>query len=248
MRHGTAPGNHAVAFGVVAQSLGLSEDNAVQGYLYNVTAGWVAASPPSGPLGTNRRPAPYCTTWHQCLLDVWQHYRDLKPEETWSCYPDSTSAVCSTNGSIHGSFVHDEHSEAEQEKDHARLYHAQAHDHAPVTSWIGTLRDRSRSALEDRSAQAKRLWWTVCAKRCVRRIVWRSSPTTSTPKKTQNFSAVAGSGGRAHRRRRNWRLPHSAIREDASANLQAIRDLLNTLRRLTTGPRRERRGQSGGDL
>jgi urease accessory protein len=86
VQHGTAPGNHAVAFGVVAQGLGLSEDSAVQGYLYTVTAGWVAAALRLVPLGQTDGQR-LLHDLAPTLLDVWQQYRDLRPEEAWSCVP-----------------------------------------------------------------------------------------------------------------------------------------------------------------
>jgi urease accessory protein len=86
VQHGTAPGNHAIAFGVVAQGLGLPEDSAVQGYLYTVTAGWVAAALRLVPLGQTDGQR-LLHDLAPTLLDVWQQYRDLRPEEAWSCVP-----------------------------------------------------------------------------------------------------------------------------------------------------------------
>jgi urease accessory protein len=86
VQHGTAPGNHAVAFGVVAQGLGLSEASAVQGYLYTVTAGWVAAALRLIPLGQTDGQR-LLHDLAPTLLHVWRHYRDLRPDEAWSCLP-----------------------------------------------------------------------------------------------------------------------------------------------------------------
>jgi urease accessory protein len=86
VQHGTAPGNHAIAFGLVSQSLGLSEEHAVQGYLYNVTAGWVAAALRLIPLGQ----AEGQRLLHDLaptLLAVQQRYGHLTPAEAWSCTP-----------------------------------------------------------------------------------------------------------------------------------------------------------------
>jgi urease accessory protein len=86
VQQGTAPGNHAVAFGLVAQSLGLSEENAVQGYLYNVTAGWVAAALRLVPLGQAEGQR-LLHNLAPTLLQVQQCYRHLTPTEAWSCTP-----------------------------------------------------------------------------------------------------------------------------------------------------------------
>jgi urease accessory protein len=86
VQQGTAPGNHAIAFGLVAQSLGLSEAHAVQGYLYNITAGWVAAALRLVPLGQ----AEGQRLLHDLaptLLTVQQRYGHLTPAEAWSCTP-----------------------------------------------------------------------------------------------------------------------------------------------------------------
>jgi urease accessory protein len=86
VQQGRAPGNHAIAFGLVAQGLGLPEENAVQGYLYNVTAGWVAAALRLIPLGQ----AEGQRLLHDLaptLLQVQQRYRHLPPAEAWSCTP-----------------------------------------------------------------------------------------------------------------------------------------------------------------
>jgi urease accessory protein len=81
-----APGHHAVAFGVVAQSLGLPEESALLAYLYNVTAGLVAAAVRLIPLGQSdgQRLLHYLAP---TLLEVQQLYGQLTPEEAWSCMP-----------------------------------------------------------------------------------------------------------------------------------------------------------------
>ena len=63
------------------------------------------------------------------------------------------------------------------------------------------------SASVARWAPAKPRCWKCYAKRCATGTTWRPSPTTSTPRKT---------GG----------CPHTAIREDASINLEAIDRML----------------------
>jgi urease accessory protein len=80
------PGNHAIAFGLVAQSLGLSETCAVQSYLYNVVAGWVAVAVRLVPLGQMEgQRLLYDLTSR--LGDIMQRYRDLDPADTWSNVP-----------------------------------------------------------------------------------------------------------------------------------------------------------------
>ncbi len=82
----TAYGHHAIAFGVVAQGLELTEESALLAYLYNVTAGLVAAAVRLIPLGQSegqRLLHDLAPTLH----DVMQMYRDLTPEAAWSCTP-----------------------------------------------------------------------------------------------------------------------------------------------------------------
>jgi urease accessory protein len=86
VQHDATPGHHATAFGVVAQGLGLSQESTLLAYLYNVTAGLVAAAVRLIPLGQTdgqrllRNLAP-------TLLEVQQLYGQLTPEEAWSCLP-----------------------------------------------------------------------------------------------------------------------------------------------------------------
>lgn len=85
-RQKTTPGNHAIAFGLVAQSLGLSETCTVQSYLYNVIAGWVAVAVRLVPLGQmDGQRLLFDLTSH--LDGVIQRYQDLRPEDTWSNMP-----------------------------------------------------------------------------------------------------------------------------------------------------------------
>ncbi len=85
-RQKTTPGNHAIAFGLVAQSLGLSETCTVQSYLYNVVAGWVAVAVRLVPLGQmDGQRLLFALTSH--LGDILQRYRDLAPEDTWNNMP-----------------------------------------------------------------------------------------------------------------------------------------------------------------
>jgi urease accessory protein len=81
-----SPGHHAVAFGLVTQGLGLQEDSALLAYLYNVTAGLVAAAVRLVPLGqTDGQRLLHALA--PTLLEVMQVYRRLTPEEAWSCMP-----------------------------------------------------------------------------------------------------------------------------------------------------------------
>jgi urease accessory protein len=80
------PGNHAIAFGLVAQGLGLSETSTVQSYLYSVVAGWVAVAVRLVPLGQMEgQRLLFDLTSH--LGDIMQRYGDLNPEDTWSNMP-----------------------------------------------------------------------------------------------------------------------------------------------------------------
>jgi len=82
----TTPGHHAVAFGVVAQCLELPEASALQGYLYNVTAGLVSAALRLVPLGQSDGQR-LLHALAPTLFEVMQEYRDLTPDEAWSCTP-----------------------------------------------------------------------------------------------------------------------------------------------------------------
>ena len=77
------PGNHAIAFGLVAQGLGLSETCAVQSYLYNVVAGWVAVAVRLVPLGQMEGQRLLFDLTAR-LGDIMQRYHDLRPEDTWN--------------------------------------------------------------------------------------------------------------------------------------------------------------------
>lgn len=86
VQQGTTPGNHAMAFGVVAQGLAVDEDSTLVAYVYNVTAGLVAAALRLVPLGQSdgqwllHALAPV-------FLEVRQRYGHLTPEDAWSCTP-----------------------------------------------------------------------------------------------------------------------------------------------------------------
>jgi urease accessory protein len=82
----TTPGHHAVVFGLVTQSLGIAEEPALLAYLYNVTAGLVAAAVRLIPLGQTDGQR-LLHAMGATLLDVRQRYRHLTPEEAWSCTP-----------------------------------------------------------------------------------------------------------------------------------------------------------------
>jgi urease accessory protein len=85
-QQGVTPGNHAIAFGIVAQGLAVDENSTLLGYQYNVTAGLVAAAARLVPLGQSdaqwllQTLAPLCT-------EVREQYRYLTPPEAWSCTP-----------------------------------------------------------------------------------------------------------------------------------------------------------------
>lgn len=80
------PGHHAVAFGLVAQGLSISEEQTLSAYLYNVMAGLVAAALRLVPLGQTdgqrllHELAP-------ALDEVRQRYGHLTPDEAWTCTP-----------------------------------------------------------------------------------------------------------------------------------------------------------------
>jgi urease accessory protein len=80
------PGHHAVAFGAVAQSFGASECDTLQAFLYNVTAGRVAAAVRLIPLGQSEGQHllhRLCATVHRVI----QAYQDLSIDDAWSFAP-----------------------------------------------------------------------------------------------------------------------------------------------------------------
>lgn len=86
VQQGATSGHHAIAFGLVGQSLGLAEEPTLQAYLYNVTAGLVAAAVRLIPLGHSDGQR----LLHELaptLLAAMQQYRHLTPEDAWSCTP-----------------------------------------------------------------------------------------------------------------------------------------------------------------
>jgi urease accessory protein len=80
------PGHHAVAFGLVTHGLGIAAEQAMLAYLYNVTAGLVAAAVRLIPLGHTDGQR-LLHDMASTMLEVRQLYRHLTPEEAWSCTP-----------------------------------------------------------------------------------------------------------------------------------------------------------------
>jgi urease accessory protein len=80
------PGHHAIAFGLVAQSLGLTEEPTLLAYLYSVTAGLVAAAVRLVPLGQTDGQR-LLHDLAPVLLELIRLYRYLPLEEVWSCTP-----------------------------------------------------------------------------------------------------------------------------------------------------------------
>src|SRR5262249_3600376 len=86
MRDGTTPGQHAIVFGLVAQSLGVDQESTLLAYLYTVLTGLVAAALRLVPLGQSDG---------QRLLhelaplgrELIAQYSPLSPEEAWSSTP-----------------------------------------------------------------------------------------------------------------------------------------------------------------
>jgi urease accessory protein len=70
----------------VTQGLGIPQEQAGLAYLYNVTAGLVAAAVRLIPLGQTAGQR-LLHDMASTLLDVQQLYRHLTPEEAWSCTP-----------------------------------------------------------------------------------------------------------------------------------------------------------------
>jgi urease accessory protein len=80
------PGHHAVAFGAVAQSFGASECDALQAFLYNITAGWVAAAVRLIPLGQSQGQH-LLHSLSGTLYHVIQDYQNLSIDDAWSFAP-----------------------------------------------------------------------------------------------------------------------------------------------------------------
>jgi len=86
VHHGTTPGQHAIVFGLVAQSLGLDPESTLLAYLYTVLTGLVAAALRLVPLGQSDG---------QRLLhelaplgrELIAQYGALSPEDAWSSTP-----------------------------------------------------------------------------------------------------------------------------------------------------------------
>lgn len=85
-QQGATAGHHAVAFGLVTQQLGVPETRALQGYLYQVTAGWVAAALRLVPLGQSDGQR-LLHDLVPLLSAVIERYRDLRLEDAWSSTP-----------------------------------------------------------------------------------------------------------------------------------------------------------------
>ena len=66
------PGNHAIAFGLVAQGLGLSETSTVQSYLYSVVAGWVAVAGPCSRSCDRSRDRSGCASARSAAASRWR--------------------------------------------------------------------------------------------------------------------------------------------------------------------------------
>jgi urease accessory protein len=86
VRQDVTAGHHAIAFGLVTHSLGLTETQALLAYLYNVHAGLVATAVRLVPLGQTDGQR-LLHDLAPTLLDVMQLYRHLTPETSWSCTP-----------------------------------------------------------------------------------------------------------------------------------------------------------------
>lgn len=86
VQHGTTPAHHAVVFGLVAQSVGASENQALLAYVYNVTASLVAAAVRLVPLGQSDGQR-LLHDLAPTLIEVLQCYRSLPIEDAWSCTP-----------------------------------------------------------------------------------------------------------------------------------------------------------------
>jgi urease accessory protein len=81
-----APGNHAVAFGAVAPTLGATENDTLQAFLYNVTAGWVSAAVRLIPLGQSEGQH-LLHRLSGTITEVIQTYQALSIDDAWSFTP-----------------------------------------------------------------------------------------------------------------------------------------------------------------
>ena len=86
VRDGTTPGQHAVVFGLVAQSLELDQESTLLAYLYTVLTGLVAAALRLVPLGQSdgQRLLHELAPLGRALI---AQYGALSPEEAWSSTP-----------------------------------------------------------------------------------------------------------------------------------------------------------------
>lgn len=83
---GTTPGQHAIVFGLVAQSLGLDQESTLLAYLYTVLTGLVAAALRLVPLGQSdgQRLLHELAPLSRALI---AQYGALSPEDAWSATP-----------------------------------------------------------------------------------------------------------------------------------------------------------------
>ena len=80
------PCHHAVAFGIVAQTLGAAENHSILAFLYNVMAGWISAAVRLIPLGQSD--GQYLLhRLASTIQDVLQTYDGLAIEDAWSFAP-----------------------------------------------------------------------------------------------------------------------------------------------------------------
>ncbi len=86
IQEGHTPGHHAITFGLVAQGISLPEESTMHAYAYNVIAGLVAAAVRLIPLGQSDGQR-LLHDLAPTLIEVIQRYRNLTPDEAWSCTP-----------------------------------------------------------------------------------------------------------------------------------------------------------------
>ena len=86
VQRGASPGQHAVAFGMAAHELGLSEASAMPAYLYTVAASLVAAAVRLVPLGQSDGQR-LLHELQPCCLELVQRYAHLTPDDAWNGAP-----------------------------------------------------------------------------------------------------------------------------------------------------------------
>src|SRR5215831_13766032 len=86
LRDGSTPGQHAVVFGLVAQSLGCNQESTLLAYLYTVLTGLVAAALRLVPLGQSdgQRLLHELAPVSRALI---AQYSAMSPEEAWNSTP-----------------------------------------------------------------------------------------------------------------------------------------------------------------